>query len=53
MKPKSLGSAGDAGSTLYSLLMMEEGEYALGLKTTCQEAGEHWKGQQQCEILLS
>ena len=53
MKSKSLGSAGDARSTLCSLLMMEEGEYALGLKMTHQEAGEHWKGQRQCEILLS
>ena len=53
MKSKSLGSMGDAGSILCSLLMMEEGEYALELKTMCQEAGEHCKGQWQCEILLS
>jgi hypothetical protein len=38
-KSKSLGSTSDIKCTLCSLLLMEEGEYALGLKT-CQEAGE-------------
>ena len=40
---KSLGSTSDVKSTLCSLLLMEEGEYALGLKITRQEAGEKWR----------